>query len=245
MEKRKIKDWFDEIILGETITRKLKKFEIKDGNKERLKVINPKSIIDGRIIDDKIEYYTYDDEAWLKSSIKEDKYTKLNDIVVKLIEPYSAVIIDEAHTGLVVPSFCLILRGCKEEINNNLNFYLMTSESNSKFIWAYLNSPAFLDEIKKESDSRRRPGRIVTLSKPIICNVEIPIFSRRSRNKLIDAYEKMSKNIVLANELINLQKEYFVTVFDQACNDNLSDAFEDEDIKYWENKKIEEKENEK
>ena len=48
--------------------------------------------------------------------------------------------------------------------------------------------------------------------------------------------------MILVNRLIELQKEYFVTVFDQAYNDNLSDAFEEEIVQKLEEKELSEHE---
>lgn len=235
MQTRKLKEWFENIILGETIFRKLKRYENKDRGKEIMKVLSPSAIKDGRILDDRLEHKTYDDDPLVNKPIKKDKYTQLNDVILKLIEPYSAVLIDEEHVDLVVPSFCLILRGCKGEIVKQFEVYKnamsIPSETNVRYIYSYLNSTLFLSAIKKEVERRRKPGRIVTLSKPIVSEIDIPLLSRKGRVQVIDSYKKLSKNVELANKLIELQKEYFITVFDQASNDNLSDAFEEEWIK--------------
>ena len=164
-----------------------------------------------------------------------------DDIVLKLIEPYSAVLIDKDHLGLVVPSFCIILRGCKGESSKQFEAYKnvmeIPKETNVRFIHAYLNCPIFLSELQKEVDGRRKKGRLVTLSKPIISELDVPLLSRNGRVNIINYYRKLSNNMILVNRLIELQKEYFVTVFDQAYNDNLSDAFEEEIVQ-----KLEEKE---
>ena len=246
MQTRKLKDWFEDIILGETIFRKLKKYESKDRGKEISKVLSPSSIKNGRIQDDRIEYYTYDSDPLVNKPVKKDKFTKLNDIVLKLIEPYSAVLIDKDHTDFVVPSFCLILRGCKAEIAKQFetykNVFEIPKEMNARFIHAYLNCPIFLSDLKNEVNGRRKKGRIVTLSKPIISELEIPLLSRKGRVNIIDSYQKLSNNMVLVNKLIELQQEYFVTVFDQACKDNLSDSFEEEIVKKLEERKLSEAE---
>ena len=48
--------------------------------------------------------------------------------------------------------------------------------------------------------------------------------------------------MILVNRLIELQKEYFITVFDQAYNDNLCDAFEEEIAQKSEEKELSEHE---
>lgn len=235
MQTKKLKEWFNEIILGETIFRKLKDYKLEDRGKEIIKVLSPSAIKDGRILDDRLEHKTYDSEPLVNKPIKKDKYTQLNDIVLKLIEPYSAVLIDKEHIDLVVPSFCIILRGCKEEVVKQFDIYKnamnIPAETNVRFIHAYLNCPIFLTELKNELDSRRKKGRTVTLSKPIVSELEIPLFSRSGRVKIIESYNKLSANMALVNQLIDLQREYFITVFDQVSKDNLSDTFEEEIIK--------------
>lgn len=242
MQTRKLKDWFEEIILGETIFRKLKKYKLKDRGKEIIDVLSPSAINDGRILDDKIEHYIYDDEPLVNKPVKKEKYTQLNDIVLKLIEPYSAVLIDKEHIDLLVPSFCIILRGCKDEIVKQFDVYKnvmgIPKETNVRFIYSYLNCPIFISDLRKEVSGRRKKGRTVTLSKPIISELEIPLLSRKGRIDIIDSYKKLSANVALANKLIELQKEYFVTVFDQACNDTLSNVFEEELIKKLEKKDL-------
>lgn len=232
METKKLKDWFEEIIVGETLVRKVSRARME---KDVIPVLSPSSIRDGIIIDNKIEYYVQDEDPIIKQPICANKYTQENDVILKLIEPYSAVLIDKKHVGLVVPSFCIILRGCDviEAIRDIYNKDVVYQRiDHEQYIQAFLNSPLFLQKVSMSMDKRSMAKK--TLSKTIVENIEVPVFSRRGRMRVIDAYDKLSKNQRYVNRLIELQKEYFLTVFEQASNDNLSDMFEDEMVDWSE-----------
>ena len=231
MQTRKLKKWFDKIIVGETLGRKLRPAGVKD--KEVIKVLSPSSIKDGIIIDSKLEYYVPDEFARIKQPIRENKFTKENDVILKAIEPYSAVLIDKEHVGLAVPSFCIIFRGCNVEdaipyINNKENYLVYKKIDNEQYIHAFFNSPMFQELVTLSMEKRSVNKN--TLSKSIVENLDIPVFSREGRIRIINAYTKLSKSMSYVNKLLALQNEYFLTVFEQAKNDNLSDMFEEESI---------------
>lgn len=234
MKTRKLKDWFDYIILGETLYRKTQKYKVEFRDKEILKVLSPMAIKNGMIIDSKIERYVYDNDPLIKKPVSADKFTQKGDIVFKLIEPYSAVFIDGEHTGLVVPSFCVILRGCVADPGKTFKDFpdvlTISSEMNSKFIYSFLNSPAFMEAISKETKIRHEKGKNVTISKAILEKVEVPLFSRIGRQEVIKAYEGLSKTVSLTNKLVELKEEYFLTVYNQFSFDGVDDILDEEQM---------------
>lgn len=66
--------------------------------------------------------------AILKKSPAESKITMKEDIIIKLSSPYDCVMVTHKDEGLLIPSYCGVLRG----INSNIVY--------PKFLAGYLNS---------------------------------------------------------------------------------------------------------
>ncbi len=223
MKIQKLKDWFEEIYIGETMNRKAVYSEYE--NEKSFKTLMPKAIYNGYIDDSKIMLYEMKDE---KKKISDKKLTHAGDIILKLVNPYSAVLIDKDHEGLVVPSFCLILRGCKEdegkpELGKYQKSFIATKESNLNYMLVFLNSDLFRNQMQEAL----KIGELTTLSKSMVENVDVPFCSRAGRKKLSEAFEYYSNNIRLTRKLIDLQNEYITALFDDVQKDEISDIYEE------------------
>lgn len=98
-----IKDIFD-VQSGQVLSRISTKInQIAIG-----KVLIPKVISKGRILKEELQ------DIKLKNLLPENKLSMKNDIIIKLSTPYEACVIDDDNVGLVIPSFCAILRIKKE-----------------------------------------------------------------------------------------------------------------------------------
>lgn len=94
-----IKDIFD-VQSGQVLSRISTKInQIAIG-----KVLIPKAISKGRILKEELQ------DIKLKNLLSENKLSMKNDIIIKLSTPYEACVIDDDNVGLVIPSFCAILR---------------------------------------------------------------------------------------------------------------------------------------
>lgn len=94
-----IKDIFD-VQSGQVLSRISTKInQIAIG-----KVLIPKAISKGRILKEELQ------DIKLKNLLPENKLSMKNDIIIKLSTPYEACVIDDDNVGLVIPSFCAILR---------------------------------------------------------------------------------------------------------------------------------------
>ena len=71
---------------------------------EERRVLLPKAINNGCISESELVLNK------MKTKLDPSKLTMEGDIIVKLSTPYDCCIIDEKNVGLVVPSFCAILR---------------------------------------------------------------------------------------------------------------------------------------
>lgn len=93
-----------------------------------LKAINPR----GYIENDKLEKFRSETE------ISSKYITKKGDLVIRLTEPYTAVAINEETEGLVVNSYCAVLR------KNNENIM-------AEYVALYLNSGKLIEHFRKEA----------------------------------------------------------------------------------------------
>lgn len=87
-----------------------------------VKVVIPKAIAYGIIDMDCLG------DAQLIKDVAENKITKLGDIVIKLSSPYESALVQEGQEGLIVPSFCAIIRMLDEHAVDR------------KYLLGYLNS---------------------------------------------------------------------------------------------------------
>ena len=196
METRKLYEFFDELIVGETLNRKVEYVDnFHDGC---LKVLTTKAICEG--------YF---------------------DIVVKLTPPYSAVVIDSEHVGLLVPQFCLILRK-KQPTRRAEKYKLYSNEMVDKvvidvpYITTYINSNLFRDSLKGLELSD-----IKCISKTIIANSDVPNCTEQMKERISWSFEYLSNNIRLTRKLIGYQEEYMDALFDIAIHDDISDDIKD------------------
>ena len=222
METRKLHEFFDELIVGETLNRKAEYVEeYQDGC---LKVLTTKAICEGYIDDKEIGVYRLLED---KKPIKENKFTKEYDVVVKLTPPYSAVVIDLDHTGLLVPQFCLILRK-NQPTYKTRNFRSFSDELVDKmvidipYITTYINSNLFRDYAGKLELSDIR-----SISKTIIGNCNVPDCTELMKERISQSFEYLSNSIRLTRKLIGYQEEYMDALFDIAIHDDISDDIKD------------------
>lgn len=91
-----------EIIVGQILTR-----VSGEGNDlaENTKILVPKAISEGGIIDENIS-----NEYVMKKKADDSKYSREGDVVLKLATPYEAAYVDKDHEGYLIPSFCAALR---------------------------------------------------------------------------------------------------------------------------------------
>lgn len=105
---------------GLVTARKQDKMPNKDSVQYKmlnLKAINEKGYIEDYLIED----------FWAKERLKSGYLTQAGDIVVRLTNPFTAVLIDKEHTGLIIPSHFVVIRTDSEQIlPEYLNWFLNT-----------------------------------------------------------------------------------------------------------------------
>lgn len=161
---------------------------------EARKVIVAKTISNGVIDDDNIE--TMD----LKAFPDENKLTREGDIVVKLSKPYGAAIIDKDHEGMLITSFCSVIRDVRE--------------IDSGYLVAYLNSDLAADKL-----SALVAGSAMSiLSNGKICDLDIPVPCIKKQKEISEFYKQSSRNKVLFNKIVKLESEKLSALFEELEN---------------------------
>ena len=180
----KLKDIAEDIITG-VLTRRV----VYDGeNNPSLpdgKILVPKAINDGLIDHSLLQSVKLDRE------VKDNFYTKMGDVIMKLSTPYDSCSIDrEEDEGLIVPSFSVIIRGIGDEYN-------------PYFIMAFLSSKYAWNQIE-----RLRSGRVLTiLSNESVAELEIPEFSEPEIKRISERYKNYLEFKRISSEIMKLEKE--------------------------------------
>ncbi len=166
------------ISVGQILTR------VNDPNSEmKYKVLQPRAISEGVIRDEFI------DEACVSKKMDEDKLTKEGDVVIKLSTPYEAAVVDEAHTGLLIPSFCAVIRG--------------QTSVNPSYLCALLNS-----SYVKEQIMRKIAGNIRVMVKiSDLRMVKIPDVSESTMEMIGNEYRLSMRKMELLSQMIQIEKE--------------------------------------
>lgn len=145
------------------------------------------------IVSKTVEEGYIDDESLLINDYKvepdEKKLTKEGDIIIKLAAPYRATLIDKEHEGLLVSSFCSIIRDIKA--------------IDKKYLVAYLNS----DICVKQLEMRAVGTTIAMLSNGKLYNLPVPVPSADVQKSIGEYFEKTIKNRLLLKKIIEVENE--------------------------------------
>lgn len=148
----------------------------------KVKILVPKAIKNGGINHQDLS------EINLKSKPDENKLTKAGDIVLKLSQPYDAAYITEKDEGILVTSFCLVLREIDADIN-------------PRYLVLVINS-----EIYKEQAMMVTSGATVPmLTKGKIENIDLKLNLKR-QEEIMKMSDKIKQKEDIFNEIINLEK---------------------------------------
>lgn len=171
--------------IGGQITSRIeaneKKNEIAIG---KVQVIPPKAIKAGKIVQDELYELEY------KSDFDDKKLTKAGDIVVKLSSPYDAAYITEEDEGLLITSFCIIIR--------NTSKTLM-----SEYLAAFLNSEVYLKQVMDMVSGAAVP--MLTMGK--IKDVMVREMELEDQRQVAEYFQNISLKEEVMAQIIVLEKE--------------------------------------
>jgi restriction endonuclease S subunit len=173
------------VVGGQIITRLIDHDQDGKPEDEKIGTIVAKSIKDGFLSKDNgnMLYNAY------KEAPDERKLTHEGDIVIKLTQPFSACLIGKDDCGLLVSSFCAIIRGNKSVV--------------PEYLVAYLNSYKGVRQVT----SMMAGSTISTISLKNVGALSIPIPSVGKQKEIGKAYENRIKAIQLADRLKELEEE--------------------------------------
>lgn len=168
------------LIGGQVISRVEAKIETEIIGKTEILV--PKAIKNGTISHEDLS------EINVKSKLDQTKLTQAGDIVIKLSQPYDAAYITEKDEGILITSFCLLLR----EIDTNIN---------PKYLVSVINS-----EIYKEQAMMATSGATVPmLTKGKIKDIDLKL-NLKQQEEIVRMSDKIKRKEELFNEIIRLEK---------------------------------------
>lgn len=149
------------------------------------KTIVAKTVSEGIIDDEGIVVNDY------KTTFDNKKITKEGDIVVKLSAPYYAAIIDKDHEGMLVSSFCSIVR------------FLDDDDFDKWYLVAFLNSKVAQNQLKN-----RVAGSIMNaLSVGKLYDLEIPLPYMKKQKEIGELFHKIINNRSLIKQIMKLEDE--------------------------------------
>ena len=181
---KKLKELNIEIVGGQIVQRVIADVErgevVLDPQR---KTIVAKTVSEGLIDEEGVVVNDY------KTTFDDKKLTHEGDIVVKLSAPYNAVIIDKEHEGMLVSSFCSIIR--------NVN------EIDKRYLVAFLNSDVAQTQLKNSV-----VGTVMSiLSNGKLGELEIPVPSLEKQKEIGTFFEKTIKNRVILQKIMKLEEE--------------------------------------
>ncbi len=172
------------IIGGQIITRVIadlaKGDEVVDANR---KTIVAKTISNGYINEEGVVVNDY------KTTVDEKKLTQEGDIIVKLSAPYNAAIIDKEHEGMLVSSFCSIIR--------------KTENIDKRYLVAFLNS----NIAQKQLENSVSGTMMSILSNGKLNDLRVLVPSNAKQKEIGEFFEKTIKNRTLLQKIIKLEDE--------------------------------------
>lgn len=171
--------------IGGQITSRIEANEKKnDIVKGKVQVIPPKAIKGGKIVHSELYELEY------KTDFDEKKLTKAGDIVVKLSSPYDAAFITESDEGLLITSFCIIIR--------NTSNSLM-----SEYLAAFFNSGVYLDQVMDMVSGAAVP--MLTMGK--IKDVVVKNMAHEEQQQVAEYFRNISMKEEVMAQIIALEKE--------------------------------------
>lgn len=179
---------FSEVIVGQIMTRVTTEAE---GEGKHIRVLTPKAISNGVINIEDIG------TASITKEIGEEKYTREEDVVIKLSTPYDAAYITSETTELAIPSFCAIIR-----IKDNF------SNINAKYLSAFLNSQYVREILMSKVSGGLKPMVKVT----DIRNLDFPKVSEADMKDIGEAFMLSGQKKETLKKMINAEDQIMKTI---------------------------------
>lgn len=153
-----------------------------------LKAINNKGFIEDFLLDD---FETLEE-------IKPTYITQMKDIVVRLTFPFTAVLIDEMHTGLIIPSHFVVIRTDTKKIIPEYLFWLLNTE-----------------KVKQQLQQNVNSTMIGTVKPMSYASLNIEKVTLEEQRKIADIYLLSKKELVLLDQFMRQKELYYKAAIDK------------------------------
>ena len=183
--------------IGGQITSRIETKELmNDRVLGTVKVIPPKAVKAGRIEHEELYEVKY------KSEFDEKKLTKEGDIVVKLSSPYDAAYVTKDDEGLLITSFCIIIRNSGKSVS-------------SEYITAFCNSGVYSRQVTNMVSGAKVP--MMTIGK--VKEAEVVLLPLEDQEQVALYYRNLCEKEKIMEQIISLEKEKLETVMGGGQND--------------------------
>lgn len=153
----------------------------------KYKMLNLKAIHEKGYINDNLL-----EEFWAKERIKSGYLTQLGDIVVRLTTPFTAVLIDEEHTGLIIPSHFVVIRSDLERILPEYLEWLLNT-----------------DKVRQELQQNLNSTTIGTVKPMAYAALNIAFIPLEDQKKIGELYQLSKKELHLLNRIMGQKELYY------------------------------------
>ena len=153
-----------------------------------LKAINSKGFIEDSLLDD---FETLEE-------IKPIYITQMGDVVVRLTSPFTAVLIDEMHTGMIVPSHFVVIRTDAKKIIPEYLFWLLNTE-----------------KVRQQLQQNISSTMIGTVKPMSYASLNIQPITLEGQRKITDIYLLSKRELMLLDQLIKQKELYYKTAIDK------------------------------
>lgn len=153
-----------------------------------LKAINSKGFIDDSLLDD---FETLEE-------IKPIYITQMGDVVVRLTFPFTAVLVDEIHTGMIVPSHFVVIRTNTKKIIPEYLFWLLNTE-----------------KVRQQLQQNVSSTMIGTVKPMSYAALNIQQITLEEQRKIADIYLLSKTELMLLDQLTKQKELYYKTAIDK------------------------------
>lgn len=147
-----------------------------------LKVINEKGYIEDNLVE----------EFEANERIKPVYLTKVRDIVVRLTFPFTAVLIDEEHENIIIPSHFVAIRPDKERLLPEYLYWLLNTE-----------------KVKQELQQNINSTTIGTVKPMSYAELDIEQITLQEQAQIGELYMLAKKELYLLEQIMGQKELYY------------------------------------
>lgn len=145
-------------------------------------MINEKGYIEDNLVE----------EFEANERIKPVYLTKVRDIVVRLTYPFTAVLIDEAHENMIIPSHFVVIRPDKEKILPEYLYWLLNTE-----------------KVKQELQQNINSTTIGTVKPMSYAELDVERITLQEQAQIGELYMLAKKELYLLDQIMGQKELYY------------------------------------